>query len=880
MSNTVIGTISLIADIDTSKYQKGISDIQKANKSVDDSTESTVDSGNKNWAKMGVAIGAISGVVSSVFSRVTSIVTSTISEAINRVDTLNNSARTFENMGFSAAQVKSAMDALVTSIKGLPTPLNSAVSGLQLIVASTNDLAKSQKIYSALNDAILGFGGTADDVSGAILQISQAFSNGRIDAQTWNSLLQNNLGPALAALARQMGITSAQLKQGLSDGSISVGQFQDALIDLDTKGGGGMKSLQAIAHDATSGIGTGFANMQTAIARGIANMINAFGPKSISDSISNFGSIIESAFSWIAKNKDTVIAAFKGIAASLAVMVAASVVSGIASMITLIGTLITQIDVFATSMAAGASATEALNVALVANPIGLIVTAIAVLVGALVFLQTKFDIFGKSFDFIKQAGSTALNAIKSGLTDVGNFFSSVGSSISSGFTAAIDGVKTAFSDTRKVAEDVLNSIKGWVDDNATAIKNVSIVIGTLLLPKFTQIAAQAAVSAAQTIASWTVAGTKMATQFSIASASASKNAIISSAAWIKSAAISTAEWIKQSPKMIAQFAIASAKAVASAAITTAAWVASAATTLASWAATFAVYLATVAVAAAATLLAAGQFALAWLLALGPIGLIVAAVVGAAALIITNWNVVKGAFTSAFDWLKDNWPLVLSILTGPIGLAVLAIVKNWDDIKNAFGEAISWFGNLFSGVWNAITSAFGAVGSFFSGVWNTITGIFGKIGSTIGNAVGNAFKDAVNGILGFLQNEVNGIINIVNGALNAIDKITPGHLPRLDNISIPRLASGGIIPATPGGQLAILGEGGQDEAVIPLNKLDNILQGERASNKTNTQNITINLSGTFATSKQEQRKVAETIVQRLQEVQKSKGLGANPQIAIG
>lgn len=35
--------------------------------------------------------------------------------------------------------------------------------------------------------------------------------------------------------------------------------------------------------------------------------------------------------------------------------------------------------------------------------------------------------------------------------------------------------------------------------------------------------------------------------------------------------------------------------------------------------------------------------------------------------------------------------------------------------------------------------------------------------------------------------------------------------------IPGLADGGIVPATPGGQLYRIGEGGDDEAVIPLSR---------------------------------------------------------------
>jgi hypothetical protein len=40
------------------------------------------------------------------------------------------------------------------------------------------------------------------------------------------------------------------------------------------------------------------------------------------------------------------------------------------------------------------------------------------------------------------------------------------------------------------------------------------------------------------------------------------------------------------------------------------------------------------------------------------------------------------------------------------------------------------------------------------------------------------------------------------------------------------------------------------------------------------NITVNVYGTFATSTSEQRKVAEVIAQRIQEIQKSRLEGAN------
>lgn len=239
----------------------------------------TASSGNLNKS-IGAGTIAMGSFIGSLASKAVSagigLITSNMDGAIKRIDTLNNSARNFANMGVDAQTISKEMKNLQGAIQGLPTPLDSAVSGVQLLTSSMNgDMPQSVKVFKALNDGILGFGGSTDMVQNAMIQLSQSFSNGKIDAETWNSMINSGMGPALNALAKTMGKTTGQLKEGLSSGTISVKDFQDRLIELDTKGGGGLASLGQIAQDGTKGISTSMANAKTAVTRGVADLVTS-----------------------------------------------------------------------------------------------------------------------------------------------------------------------------------------------------------------------------------------------------------------------------------------------------------------------------------------------------------------------------------------------------------------------------------------------------------------------------------------------------------------------------------------------------------------------------------------------------------------------------
>lgn len=747
---------------------------------------------------MAAVWGAASAVALKAIDTISTAVTRSIDGAIRRVDTLNNSSRTFANMGFDADKSAGAVQRLEESITGLPTPLDSAMRGMTALAATYSDVELGQKVFSSLNNAILGFGGTAEMVDNAIMQLSQLPMDGPLDAQTWNSLRNSGLTPVLVAMAKESGTSVSEMKKAFGEGELTVEDFTNRLMDMNTQGGGGLKSLESIAKDATKGIGTSLANANTAVVRGVATIIEALGSEKIAAAVTGTGKAMEAALKGVA----TVITELPKIIDSMVTSIS-NMVGFVKENAVAFGALAVAAGALAAPFAIAAAqalildvriramllwdkvikvvkgtalAFKALGVAMAANPIGLIIAAVAGLVAVFALLWKNNEGFRNFFISAWAQIQKTFGSVMSGIQTAWE-----------SFKGAIDTVTTAVSNFITTGLDVLNQkfqeTMGWIEENKTLLTNIGIVIGTLLLPKimqlgiqFVKMAAQAVVSAARASAAWVTSMVKIGAGMVKAGATAAVQSVKAGAAWVAQAARASFAWVTQTlPKIIAGFATAAAGAVKNAVIAGGAWVAQAAKTTVAWAGVFLKYLAGVAMAGVQTLIAGAKMAAGWLLALGPIGLIIAAVVGAVALIVANWewvkNVVSGvwkwiqtAIGNVINWIKSNWPLLLAILTGPIGIAIGLIIKNFDKVKSFIGGVWSNIRSGASAAWNFIKGVFGGVAgwfrSIFQGAYNGVTGIWNRIKGFFSGIWGN-IKSAFDGVRGLGKNIVEGLWNGIN-----------------------------------------------------------------------------------------------------------------------
>lgn len=130
--------------------------------------------------------------------------------------------------------------------------------------------------------------------------------------------------------------------------------------------------------------------------------------------------------------------------------------------------------------------------------------------------------------------------------------------------------------------------------------------------------------------------------------------------------------------------------------------------------------------------------------------------------VTLWNKIKSAFTNGYNWVVNKWNALIGYLKNAKNRTMSALSGIWDGLKDGFRRAVNWVISK----WNSISFTIPSIDVF---------------GQKIGG-----------GTIGLRK--------------------------------IPQLAEGALIRHSPGGSLVNVGEGREDEAVVPLSKMPDVAQG--------------------------------------------------------
>ena len=240
--------------------------------------------------KIGAAMGAVAGVAGKVATAAFSAIGNSMGNAISRVDTLANFPKVMSNLGYSSEEASASIQKISKSLDGLPSSTDNVASMVQQLAPMCSSLSEATDLGLALNNMFLAGGASAADCSRAMQQYTQILNKGKPDLQDWKTL-QEVMPGQLNQVAQALlgaGKNSSDLYEALKAGTLTMDDFNSAVMKLNSEGVDGFASFEQQAKDATQGIATAMDNVQNRISAALAKLINAFGENRISGAINAF----------------------------------------------------------------------------------------------------------------------------------------------------------------------------------------------------------------------------------------------------------------------------------------------------------------------------------------------------------------------------------------------------------------------------------------------------------------------------------------------------------------------------------------------------------------------------------------------------------------
>lgn len=622
----------------------------------------------------------------------------------------------------SAEAADKMMESISKFADTSPFPRQVFIQAAQQMTAFGVESDKVVPIMSAVQDAVAAAGGSSQDLQDIIFVMSQIKAAGKITGQDLIQFGQRGIDAA-GLIGKSLGKSGAEIRDSITKGTLGADDAIDALTKgMAAKFGGAAENVKktwvgtkdsvnaairdigaAMAEPFVSAKGGGmfvdWGNQVAEILRSVRDIVREIMPQLVQyfgSSLGSVGDILGKVSTALGKvDLSKVMGAFEKFAPVLGTLTGAfaAMSGGMLRQIPIIGNLLGGL----------------------AGPFGVVALAIAGLVATSPDLQKAF---GSTLAQVFEAIQPAISAIGDALLTL----------------------VPALSDVIKAVLPLLPAIATLASNFLTALLPPLLTIVNAALPPLiaglTWVSnALAAVASNQTVGT-VLAGIALSL-LAIGAASKAVGSVNAVLSILRARAVGTA--IGLAALKVKSVAMAAASKVAAAAQ----WLWNAAMSANP------IMLVILAIAALVTAIVllwhnSEAFRNFWIGAWNVIKSVALAV----------WDGIKTAAAAAFNWIKSNWPLLVAILAGPIGAAVVLIVKNWDTIRSV---AVA--------VWNAVagaaTAAFRGIMAAANAVWSVLTAIWNILGAT-GTAVWNGIRTAAVAVF----NVIRGVASVVFAAISA------------------------------------------------------------------------------------------------------------------
>lgn len=213
--------------------------------------------------------------------------------AIGAADTYKRFTNQLQVAGLAGAQLAEVQNHLYETALKNGAALEPLGQLYARVSQSAKELGVSQagilKITDAVGAAVRVSGGSAEQASGALLQLSQALAAGTVRAEEFNSINEGLLPllQAAAGASEKYGGSVAKMRADVLKGALSSAEFAKLIQE-------GLGSLEAKAGKASLTVEQAMQNVQTALIKGVSTIDQTYGATEK----------LTGALTWLSQNLD------------------------------------------------------------------------------------------------------------------------------------------------------------------------------------------------------------------------------------------------------------------------------------------------------------------------------------------------------------------------------------------------------------------------------------------------------------------------------------------------------------------------------------------------------------------------------------------------